>query len=263
MVLDLFSKTYESLVDKIIMNRGILMANWITHLRIVDILFEKGINLDIKGFVIGNVAPDCNIENEDWTEFTPPREVTHWMDKKNNKLSADYKGFYKKYIEGRNFMSDEEISFLLGYYTHLITDVEFQKFVRDEKRVREIFYRIKKNNRLYEKVKGNPENFDTLKRVFGKQNIWSDIYVQESDYLEATPESKYNTVLKKVQGFPEYLDYFPEGAIIRKIKVMTKEDIIDEKRKEFIFFTQDELNDFVERTSNHVYELINEKWSIK
>ena len=47
------------------------MANWITHTRIADILIGKGLNVDIKGFCIGNIAPDCNIENEDWTAYIP------------------------------------------------------------------------------------------------------------------------------------------------------------------------------------------------
>lgn len=46
------------------------MATWITHMIIVDNLFKKGINLDEKGFTVGNIAPDCNVENEDWSEFT-------------------------------------------------------------------------------------------------------------------------------------------------------------------------------------------------
>ncbi|WP_425448807.1 zinc dependent phospholipase C family protein [Dethiothermospora halolimnae] len=239
------------------------MANWITHLRIVDNLFKKGIDLDEKGFVIGNVAPDCNVENEDWTKFTPSREVTHWMKKKRDKLSADYEGFYNKYIEGLQFDSCEKISFLLGYYSHLITDVQFQKFVRDDERVKNIFCRVKNRESLYERVKGYPENFDTLKEVFGKQNILTDIHTQEYNYLKNNPKSKYNTILKKVKEFPDYLDYFPKGAIIRKIGIMTEGFKLEEKRKEFIFFTEKELNHFVDGTSNLIYELISNLKLIK
>jgi len=35
--------------------------------------------LSRKEFCIGNIASDCNIPNQNWTEFTPSREVTHWM----------------------------------------------------------------------------------------------------------------------------------------------------------------------------------------
>ena len=55
------------------------MATWITHLMIADGVLERIPNLDRHGFCVGNIAPDCNVENEDWTAFTPSREVTHWM----------------------------------------------------------------------------------------------------------------------------------------------------------------------------------------
>lgn len=55
------------------------MATWVTHLMIADGVLERLPSLDRHGFCIGNIAPDCNVENEDWTAFTPSREVTHWM----------------------------------------------------------------------------------------------------------------------------------------------------------------------------------------
>lgn len=53
------------------------MATWITHLMIADGVLERIPNLDRHGFCVGNIAPDCNVENEDWTAFTPSREVTY------------------------------------------------------------------------------------------------------------------------------------------------------------------------------------------
>ena len=107
------------------------MANWISHLMMVDKLYAMGIDLDERGFIVGNIAPDCNVENEDWTKFTPSREITHWM-RGESKLTADYEGFFKEYIKGKGFLSNEHKAFLWGYYSHLVTDVEFQKFIRDE-----------------------------------------------------------------------------------------------------------------------------------
>ncbi|MBQ8497861.1 MAG: hypothetical protein IJ489_10475 [Clostridia bacterium] len=65
------------------------MANWITHTIIADLLFERYSDLDERSFCVGNIAPDCNIPNADWTSFVPSREVTHFMDGKD-KLSARY-----------------------------------------------------------------------------------------------------------------------------------------------------------------------------
>lgn len=73
------------------------MASWVTHLMIADRVLEKFQGLDRHGFCVGNIAPDCNVENEDWTEFTPPRAVTHWMSAER-KVASDCDRFYKVII---------------------------------------------------------------------------------------------------------------------------------------------------------------------
>lgn len=45
------------------------MVSWVTHLMIADKVLERFSGLDRRGFCVGNIAPDCNVENEDWTEF--------------------------------------------------------------------------------------------------------------------------------------------------------------------------------------------------
>jgi hypothetical protein len=237
------------------------MATWITHMIIVDNLFKMGINLDEKGFAVGNIAPDCNVENEDWSAFTPSREVTHWMNGEN-KLTADYEGFFDEYIKDKEFDSNEHFSFLLGYYSHLVADVEFQKFIRDGKRVKNIFSRVKNKENLYNEIKGYPEDFDTLKRVFGKHNIFYDIYMQEFNYLKDNSNSRYNTVLKKTNDFPDYIDYLPKGAIARKINIIKDYLDVKQQRDEFIFFPEQEFKEFVEETSSLIYELINNKRNV-
>lgn len=56
------------------------MATWVTHLMIADVVMKQYPELDRRGFCVGNIAPDCNVENEDWTAYTPSREITHWME---------------------------------------------------------------------------------------------------------------------------------------------------------------------------------------
>ena len=58
---------------------NITVAEWVSHLIVADKVLEKFPQLSRHEFCVGNIAPDCNIPNEDWTEFTPPRAVTHWM----------------------------------------------------------------------------------------------------------------------------------------------------------------------------------------
>lgn len=53
------------------------MATWVTHLIVADEVIKKIPFLCRHEFFVGNIAPDCNVENEDWTSFIPSREVTH------------------------------------------------------------------------------------------------------------------------------------------------------------------------------------------
>lgn len=230
------------------------MATWISHMMIVDNLLKTDLDLDKTAFCVGNVAPDCNVENEDWTEFTPPRKVTHWMTDRS-KLTADYEGFYNEYIKDKTFTSKEEYSFFIGYYAHLITDVLFQAMVRDDQRVERCFERIKNNSGLREKIKGYPGNFDTLKIIFGKERIFYDVMIHEINYLKKNPQSAYNRVLRKVETFPDYMDIFPKGAIARKIKIMAYEPG-DESLDEFVFFDDKEYETFIKDASSKIYEMI-------
>ena len=231
------------------------MANWITHTRIADILINKGLDIDIKGFCIGNIAPDCNVENEDWTAYIPSTEVTHFMTKSKNKTTSDYEGFYNKYIKDITFKSKEEYSFLLGYYSHLITDAQYQRFIRDNDRLISCFNRIKSNIEMYKKIEGYPETFDTLKKVFGKWNVFADIIELENKYIIDNPNCSYNQILRTTKNFPDYIDFLPENAINRKLPIMFKE--YDEwstvKGSGFYFFSVEEYENYLIETTNNIY----------
>lgn len=234
------------------------MATWITHMRIADDLLDGRLALDPRGFYVGNIAPDCNIENADWSAFTPPREVTHWMSGKS-KLTADYEKFYQHHIQDRQIASEEERAFLWGYYAHLITDVAFQRFVRDERRVKNIYDRIKTVPSLYQKIQALPEVYDTLKSVFGGRRMYSEIAFLETEYLREHPESGYLTVLREIKAFPDYLPYFPAGAVPRKIAVMAGLPDTAEPEEGLIFFSRGEYTAFLKHTEAIIEQKIKEK----
>jgi len=120
------------------------MATWITHLMIADGILALLPNLHRHSFCVGNIAPDCNVENESWTAFIPPREITHWM-QGNRKSAADCEAFLYAYILSRadKIASAREYDFLLGYYTHLIADAAFQAMIRREERVKAAWLPLK------------------------------------------------------------------------------------------------------------------------
>ena len=74
------------------------MATWVTHLMIADRVLEKVPALDRHFFCVGNIAPDCNVENEDWTVFTPSREVTHWMSAERKTAADSPKPIWKSTV---------------------------------------------------------------------------------------------------------------------------------------------------------------------
>lgn len=209
------------------------MATWVTHLIIADNIMEQIPKLDRLGFCVGNIAPDCNIENEDWTEFTPSRKVTHWM-QKDRKTTSDCELFYQEYLVKRKqeIKSKEQYAFLLGYYAHLVTDAEFQRFLRDEDRVKNVWNRIKSAKTLKEQAKGYPETWDSVKILIPKEKREKIIYNIEAEYLKEYPNSSYLTEILPLKEFPDYIDYLPHGCIVRKIKIMgylpeIEENIID------------------------------------
>lgn len=222
------------------------MANWITHAWIADILLGDT-ELDPVGFTVGSVAPDCNIENADWTSFIPPREVTHFMTDKS-KLTADCEGFFKRYIGEKQYGSNRERSFFLGYYAHLVADVEFTRFIRDPDRLTGVFARLRARPEYAEKLAGaENESYDTLKAVFGKQLISRDIESLEAEYIQSNPESGYNTVLRSIREFPDYADFLPKGAIMRKLGLMP--GVSGRIPADRLFFTFEEYNGYVLRTA--------------
>ena len=221
------------------------MATWVTHLMIADSVIKQCDELDRHGFCVGNIAPDCNVENEDWTSFTPSREVTHWMSRKR-KVASDCDAFCNEYLHKRKnkIQSQEQYSFLLGYYAHLITDAAFQWYIRDDKRVKETWRRINADENLRVCAVGYPKDWDSVKKLISKNERMHEIYSMEAEYLRDNPTSGYLTEILPLKEFPDYIEYLPNGCIVRKIGVMGYLPELDESlinpismsRKEFLYF---------------------------
>ena len=233
------------------------MASWVTHLMIADGVLARLPGLDRRGFCVGNIAPDCNVENADWTAFTPPREVTHWMQGERKKAS-DCDAFRDQYIVNRKeeIRTAEELSFLLGYYAHLLTDAAFQAFIRDEDRVKAAWRRIKADAELGPASAGMEETWDAIKLLVPKRERMRRIYVIEGEYLRDHPDSGYLTEILPLTEFPDYINYLPSGAIVRKIGVMGYLPKPDESVTGFITMSREEYRTFVEKTIETVTEKI-------
>ncbi|NLO48868.1 MAG: zinc dependent phospholipase C family protein [Clostridiales bacterium] len=226
------------------------MATWVTHLMIADGVMKRCRNLDRRGFCVGNIAPDCNVENEDWTHFTPPREITHWMSGKR-KVVSDSDSFCKEYIlKPKNEIKlHEQYSFLLGYYVHLITDAAYQGYIRDDKRVKDIWRRIDADENLRVRAMGYPKDWESIKKLIPKNERLHETYSMEAEYLQDNPTSGYLTEILPLKAFPDYIDYLPHGCIVRKIGVMGYLPKLDESLTNPIAMSKDEFISFIDNTT--------------
>ena len=84
------------------------MATWIGHMRIADYFMKRYEMLNNAEFLVGNIAPDCGVPNEDWSVFTPGKEITHWHKKGSAEIDAE--DFRQKYLQ----VKDDKYPFYLG-----------------------------------------------------------------------------------------------------------------------------------------------------
>ena len=236
------------------------MASWVTHLMVADGVLEHFPCLDRRGFCVGNIAPDCNVENENWTSFTPPREVTHWMQAARKKPS-DCDLFCEEYIIRRKneINSAEEYAFLIGYYSHLLTDVAFQAMTRNADRLEAAWNRIRIDEEYRKASIGMEETWDAIKMLIPKEERIRQIHAIEWEYLRDHPNSGYLTEILPLKTFPDYIDYLPAGAIVRKIGVMGYLPKPDELGVPFLAITREEYQSYVSDTTQKIIDTFTNK----
>jgi len=106
------------------------MGTWMCHLRVAENIAAHLDGLDIPAFYAGSLAPDSGIPNETWTEFNPPKSVTHYLVHGEGEEHIHDLEFYQAYLAGLPAAPfNWKTSFLWGYYFHLLTDVLWVDFL--------------------------------------------------------------------------------------------------------------------------------------
>ena len=104
------------------------MGTWISHLRIAEILLQHFPELDEVTFAFGNLSPDSGVPNTDWTQFDPPKEITHFLQKGEGEDEIHDLLYYRGYLADINPEDDIKCySFRIGYFFHLICDILWAK----------------------------------------------------------------------------------------------------------------------------------------
>jgi hypothetical protein len=171
------------------------MGTWISHLRIAEKLLEHFPGVDEVIFTFGNLSPDSGIPNADWTEFDPPKEVTHFLRRGEGEDSIHDLVFYEQYLA--NVKPEDDIklySFRLGYFFHLICDIMWAKRIgaATKRDYKELFER-------------NP------KEAIGI--IKDDWYGLDQLYVRAHPESNFWSVIMANPNPPSYLPFVKDNAL--------------------------------------------------
>ena len=79
-----------------------------------------------------------------------------------------------------------------------------------------------------------------------------DIHTMEAEYLGTHPCSGYLTEILELTDFPDYLDYLPTGAIVRKIGVMGYLPLKELGEYPFIAITREEYAAFLHEAVQHI-----------
>jgi zinc dependent phospholipase C len=171
------------------------MGTWISHLRIAEKLLEHFPELDEVTFTFGNLSPDSGIPNADWTEFDPPKEVTHFLCRGEGEHAIHDLVYYEQYLADIKPKDDIRLySFRLGYFFHLICDIMW---------ARRIVPTTKQEfKHLFDEDPGKAVGI-----------IKDDWYGLDQLYVRDHPESNFWQVIMANPNPPSYLPFVKEEAL--------------------------------------------------
>ena len=171
------------------------MGTWICHLRVAEKLLPYFPELDKTAFTFGNLAPDSGIPNETWTEFDPPKEVTHFLQKGEGEDMIRDLVYFREYVASINPQDNiQKYSFRFGYFTHLICDILWSKRIGAATKI--AFHEILEQ--------------DHLKAIGVRKDDW---YGLDQLYNRAHPEGLFWQVIHKMPSPPSYLPFVNEAAL--------------------------------------------------
>ena len=202
------------------------MASWMIHLRIADKLLDKIPDLSPIEFIMGNMAPDSGVPNEDWSSFSPSTAVSHFrVDNGQGKKIIEIQRYVENYFtpELRATYNEQQYSFYLGYYTHLLTDVLWSELVAWP--VRKQFPQVS-----WEEIKEDWYDLDFL-------------YIKKHPGFRA-----FRAYLGSVGFVNRYMDYFTPDAFDNRREYITSFYLQPKENldREYRYLTETAANEFVE-----------------
>ena len=218
------------------------MASWMIHLRIADGLLDRIPGLDETAFVMGNIAPDSGVPNEDWSAYSPPKDVSHYKVKRGNESVFDLDRFITEHFSPELICSYSlrEFSFFLGYYAHLLTDMEWIKEV------------------LYPSFAAHRDKAEKDRTAF----VWElkrDWYDMDFRYLKEHPDFRAFRIYEQSDGFRnDLMDIFSEDAFCSRRKYICGYYRGEHGNlyREYPYMTPEQADSFVSGAAQRVYSAL-------
>ena len=220
------------------------MASWMVHLRIADRLLDSIPDLSPTEFIVGNIAPDSGVPNEDWSAFSPPTSVSHF---KTAGKKADPEAFAAKYFSGWQNCTPEQFSFYLGYLTHLLTDVLWSEQI-----ARPALARAGKAD------SPNREEF-----IWKLKKDWYDL---DFKYLRDHPEFRAFRIYRDAVGFSNgYMQEFSPDAFDNRRQYITGFYLAGREGldREYPYLTEGEMDAFTAGAIQIILHILHTNYGIK
>ena len=222
------------------------MASWMVHLRIADKLLESLPGIAPVEFIVGNMAPDSGVPNEDWSAFSPPTKISHFKSP-DSKAGPDL--FAAKYFttDQRETYTAPQFSFYLGYLTHLLSDVLWSE-------------RIALPTLEKYAMKEDP---DREKFIWEIKEDWYDL---DYKYLRDHPGFRAFRVYLGAVGFRNgFMEEFSEDAFDNRRVYITDFYLQGKENldREYPYLKETEMDAFVEEAVQEITDILHRKYDVK
>lgn len=217
------------------------MATWGMHIRIAEGILKHHKLFSAKDFLVGSIGPDCGQPNEDWSVFTPAKQVSHWLDSEGQIQAED---FYNTYL-GQG-AEPGAFDFYWGYYIHLLTDMAWTDFYNHRRL----------NDPLYRPLDHDPKFIWTIKK---------DWYDLDHIYFRDKQDGLFHKVFLDIESYASPLDYYPKDAISRQIAYIQNfygnhQGKLD---RPMVYLSQEDMDAFVDENVERFIERIENDPSLR
>lgn len=179
------------------------MGTWISHLRIAERVYAGLPGLDEAAFCVGNLAPDSGIPNADWSEFDPPKQITHFLNAGEGEGRIRDLEFYRRYLAPQPADDVTRHSFLLGYFCHLLSDNLWSR-------------------RIGSATKRDFAALFVADRAAAWELVKADWYGLDQLYVRAHADSAFWRVLMRTPNPPQHVPFIPIAGLHLQLDYIRK-----------------------------------------